>query len=434
MLELTQENILEIKGSIVSVYAPSVMLDEVAIIETELEKKIAIVIAIDGDIVKLRLCKSAHGIKTDSKVRFVGRMFATACSSEMYGRIFNGLGDPIGGSPISQERDTPIQLVSYNPEARGIPSEMVRTDIPMIDVFNCLLRSQKIPIFCGARDKYNELLIRIAGQTDADVIVIGGMCLTHQTYSKFVKFIDEPGNSSKTIAFFHKAEDPISEAIIVPDIAISCASKIAREGKNVLVLLTDMSAFADSIKEVAISMDQLPSNRGYPGTLYSDLASRYEQAVCLKEGGSVTIVTATTMPGEDITHPIPDNTGYITEGQIYLKGNYIDPFLSLSRLKQIIIGKKTRKDHGDLANAMIRLYSDAQKAIEKKTMGFELTDRDERLVKYSKSFEENMMSLDIVRSLEDSLDLGWKMLQEFFEEDEVGINPAIMKEFWKSNS
>ena len=178
--------------------------------------------------------------------------------------------------------------------------------------------------------------------------------------------------------FVHKATDPAVECLLVPDMALACAEKFAINDLNVLVLLTDMTAFADAIKEIAITMDQVPSNRGYPGSLYSDLASRYEKAVMIEGSGSITIVAVTTMPGDDVTHPIPDNTGYITEGQFYLHGGRIDPFGSLSRLKQLVIGKVTREDHGDLANAMIRLYSESKKARERQSMGFRLSRWDEK--------------------------------------------------------
>src|SRR6185295_5064469 len=212
--------------------------------------------------------------------------------------------------------------------------------------------------------------------------------------------------------------------------ALACAEKFAMEGKNVLVLLTDMSAFADAIKEISITMDQVPSNRGYPGSLYSDLASRYEKAVDIEGSGSITIISVTTMPGGDVTHPIPDNTGYITEGQFYLHGKRIDPFGSLSRLKQLVIGKVTREDHGDLANAMIRLYAESKKARERRAMGFRLSKWDEKLLNYSHHFENKMMNLEVNLPLEEALDEGWKILSECFSPEEVGIKQTILTKYW----
>jgi V/A-type H+-transporting ATPase subunit B len=191
-----------------------------------------------------------------------------------------------------------------------------------------------------------------------------------------------------------------------------------------------MTAFADSLKEIAITMDQVPSNRGYPGSLYSDLAARYEKAVQIEGSGSITIVAVTTMPGDDVTHPIPDNTGYITEGQFYLHNGSIDPFGSLSRLKQLVIGKVTREDHGDLANAMIRLYAESKKARERQAMGFKLSKWDEKLLHYSHLFENRMMNLEVNYTLEEALDLGWKTLAESFKEDEVGIKQSVLNKYW----
>ncbi|MCB1135072.1 MAG: V-type ATP synthase subunit B, partial [Chlamydiia bacterium] len=210
----------------------------------------------------------------------------------------------------------------------------------------------------------------------------------------------------------------------------ACAEKFATQNKNVLVLLTDMTAFADSIKEIAITMDQVPSNRGYPGSLYSDLASRYEKAVDIDGSGSITVISVTTMPGNDVTHPVPDNTGYITEGQFYLHGGRIDPFGSLSRLKQLVIGKVTREDHGDVANAMIRLYAESKKARERQSMGFKLSRWDEKLLSYSGLFEGRMMDLEVDLPIEEALSLGWKTLAECFDSNEVGIKQSMIDKYW----
>lgn len=300
----------------------------------------------------------------------------------------------------------------------------------MIDVFNCLVKSQKIPIFSVPGEPYNDLLMRIANQTDADVVIIGGMGLTFKDYQAFIDNAEESGSMNKTVMFIHRATDPAVECLLVPDMALACAEKFAIENKNVLVLLTDMTAFADSIKEISITMDQVPSNRGYPGSLYSDLASRYEKAVQIDGSGSITIIAVTTMPGDDVTHPVPDNTGYITEGQFYLHNGSIDPFGSLSRLKQLVIGKVTREDHGDLANGMIRLYAESKKARERRSMGFKLSRWDEKLLHFSKLFEERMMSLDVNLPLEEALDLGWKTLAECFQAEETGIKQSLLNKYW----
>ena len=207
------------------------------------------------------------------------------------------------------------------------------------------------------------------------------------------------------------------------------AEQFALQDKDVLVLLTDMTNFADAMKEIDITQEQVPSNRGYPGDLYSQLAARYEKAVDFANSGSVTILAVTTMPGDDVTHPVPDNTGYITEGQYYLKGGRIEPFGSLSRLKQNVNGK-TRRDHRALMDAMIRLYASYKETLEKKNMGFSMSRWDEKLLKYGVMFESQLMDLSVNLSLEDALGLGWKILAECFEKDETGIKSDLVEEFW----
>jgi V/A-type H+-transporting ATPase subunit B len=215
----------------------------------------------------------------------------------------------------------------------------------------------------------------------------------------------------------------------VPDVSLAVAEKFALEGKDVLVLLTDMTSFADAMKEIAITMEQIPSNRGYPGDLYSQLASRYEKAVDFDGAGSITILAVTTMPGDDVTHPVPDNTGYITEGQFYLRGGRIEPFGSLSRLKQQV-NKNTREDHRTVMDAMIKLYAQFKETVEKQSMGFKMSDWDEKLLKYGEDFEKNMMDLSVNIPLEEALDLGWKILADNFEKGEVGIPSKLADKFW----
>ena len=229
--------------------------------------------------------------------------------------------------------------------------------------------------------------------------------------------------------FIHTASDPTVECMMIPDMVLAVAEQFALQNKDVLVLLTDMTNFADAMKEIAITQEQVPSNRGYPGDLYSQLAARYEKAVDFADSGSVTVLAVTTMPGDDVTHPVPDNTGYITEGQYYLKGGRIEPFGSLSRLKQNVNGK-TRKDHRALMDAMIRLYSSYKETLEKKNMGFSMSRWDEKLLKYGELFEDKLMSLSVNLPLEVALDLGWEILADCFEKDETGIKSDLTDEFW----
>ena len=229
--------------------------------------------------------------------------------------------------------------------------------------------------------------------------------------------------------FIHTAADPIVECMMIPDMSLAVAEQFALQNKDVLVLLTDMTNYADAMKEIAITQEQVPSNRGYPGDLYSQLAARYEKAVDFDSSGSITVLAVTTMPGDDVTHPVPDNTGYITEGQYYLKGGRIEPFGSLSRLKQNVNGK-TRKDHRALMDGMIRLYSSYKETLEKKSMGFAMSSWDEKLLKYGVQFERKLMDLSVNLTLEQSLDLGWEILADCFEKDETGIKSDLIEEFW----
>ncbi len=419
------------RGNLITVAAEGVSLGEVARIQKGNGTIVyASVLRFDDDLVTLQVFDSTRGLSTGDHVTFLGKQIQATFTDDLLGRRLNGSGVPIDGGPEIIGEGVDIGQPSFNPTRRIVPREQVRTNIPMIDLFNCLVKSQKIPIFSVPGEPYNALLMRIANQTDADVVIIAGMGLRFDDYQAFIDNAEKAGSIEKTVMFIHKATDPTVECLLVPDLALSVAEKFALKGKNVLVLMTDMTAFADAIKEIAITMDQIPSNRGYPGSLYSDLAARYEKAVDIDGSGAITIISVTTMPGGDVTHPIPDNTGYITEGQFYLHDGSIDPFGSLSRLKQQVIGKVTREDHGDLANTMIRLYADSKKARERQGMGFRLSRWDEKLLRYSFLFEERMMNLQVNLSLEQALDLGWITLAECFELEEVGIKKQMADKYW----
>ena len=433
-MKIVHERINNMRGNLITVTAKDAVLGELA----KIEKKdgtttLASVLRFEGDQATLQVFGGTRGINTGDKVIFLKKEMTAIYGDQLLGRRLNGAGEPIdGGAQISGE-EIAIGTPSFNPARRIVPKEMVRTNIPMIDVFNCLVKSQKIPIFSVAGEPYNQLLMRIANQTDADIVIIGGMGLTFDNYQAFIENAEESGTLSRTIMFAHRATDPIVECVLVPDMALACAEKFAMQNKNVLVLLTDMTAFADALKEISITMDQIPSNRGYPGSLYSDLASRYEKAVDIQDNGSITLIAVTTMPGDDVTHPIPDNTGYITEGQFYLHDGRIDPFGSLSRLKQQVIGKVTREDHGDLANNMIRLYADSKKAKERQAMGFKLSKWDEKLLNYSGLFEDKMMNLEVNLPIDEALDFGWQILSDCFGSDEVGIKQKLVDTYWPTN-
>ncbi len=418
-----------ITGNVITVRAKDVQYKELAQINTRFGKSLAQVNKIDGDVVSLQVFAGGQGVSTGDEVRFLGHEMRISFSDDLLGRIFNGSGEPRDKGPALTENMKPIGGPSVNPTKRILANRMMRTNIPMIDMFNTLVVSQKLPIFSISGEPYNQLLARIAMQAEADVIVLGGMGLKYDDFLYFKDALSKGGALSKTVMFIHTASDPTVECMMIPDMVLAVAEQFALQDKDVLVLLTDMTNFADAMKEIAITQEQVPSNRGYPGDLYSQLAARYEKAVDFADSGSVTVLAVTTMPGDDVTHPVPDNTGYITEGQYYLKGGRIEPFGSLSRLKQNVNGK-TRKDHRALMDAMIRLYSSYKETLEKKNMGFSMSRWDEKLLKYGELFECKMMSLSVNLSLEEALDLGWEILADCFDKDETGIKSDLTDEFW----
>ena len=418
-----------ITGNVITVRAEGVRYNELAQINTRFGKSLAQANKIDGDLVSLQVFAGGQGVSTGDEVKFLGHEMRVSFSEDLLGRIFSGSGEPRDKGPALTENMKPIGGPSVNPTKRILANRMLRTNIPMIDMFNTLVVSQKLPIFSISGEPYNQLLARIAMQAEADVIVLGGMGLKYDDFLYFKEELAKGGALSKTVMFIHTASDTTVECMMIPDMALAVAEQFALQDKDVLVLLTDMTNFADAMKEIAITQEQVPSNRGYPGDLYSQLASRYEKAVDFANSGSVTVLAVTTMPGDDVTHPVPDNTGYITEGQYYLKGGRIEPFGSLSRLKQNVNGK-TRKDHRALMDAMIRMYSAYKDTIEKKNMGFAMSRWDEKLLKYGELFENKLMDLSVNLSLEEALDLGWEILAECFERDETGIKSDLTDEFW----
>ncbi len=424
--------IIKIAGSVITVEADDVAYNELAEVTSARGVSLAQVIRIDSGKVYLQIFAGSRGVNTGDQVRFLGREMQVSSSEALLGRIFNGRGVPRDGRPAVDDEMIAIGGPSVNPAKRIIPRKMIRTGIPMIDVFNTLVESQKLPIFSVAGEPYNPLLARIALQAEVDVIVLGGMGLKYDDYLFFRNTLDEAGALSRTVMFIHTASDPTVECMLVPDMALAVAEQYAIRGKRVLALLTDMTNFADALKEIAITMEQVPANRGYPGDLYSQLAARYEKAVDFDGAGSITILAVTTMPGDDVTHPVPDNTGYITEGQFYLRNGRIEPFGSLSRLKQQV-NNATRADHRAIMDGMIRLYSDYRSTLEKQSMGFQMSAWDKKLLKYGALFEARMMDLSVNIPLEEALDLGWKTLAECFEPADIGIKSELVKQFWPQN-
>ena len=428
-MQKVYNKILSVTGNVITVKADGVMNEELAEITTFRGKSLAKVIKLEKDLVSLQVFAGSQGIATNDEVRFLGHAMQVTFSDNMLGRIFNGSGVPRDRGPDLTENMIEIAGPSVNPAKRIIPRKMTRTNIPMIDVFNSLVVSQKLPIFSVSGEPFNELLARIALQAEVDIIILGGIGLKYDEYMYFKSTLEEGGALSRSIFFIHTASDPIVEGLMVPDLCLAVAEKFALKDKEVLVLLTDMTNFADALKEIAITMEQVPSNRGYPGDLYTQLASRYEKAVDFEGSGSVTILAATTMPGDDVTHPVPDNTGYITEGQFYLRNGRIEPFGSLSRLKQQV-NDQTRDDHRAIMDGMIQLYAQYKETEEKRAMGFRMSEWDKKLLKYGKLFESNMMDLSVNINLEDALDQGWKILAECFSPEETRMKSDLVKKYW----
>ena len=420
-----------ITGSVITVRAEGVRYGDLAEVDTVFGTSLAEVNRLNGDFVSLQVFAGGRGISTGDTVRFLGRPMQVPFSENLMGRVFSGSGNPRDKGPALHENLIPIGGPSVNPSQRIIPRKMIRTGIPMIDLFNTLVVSQKLPIFSVSGEPYNDLLARIAMQAEVDIIVLGGMGLKYDDYLFFKDTLENGGALSRTVMFIHTASDPTVECLMIPDMSLAVAEQFALQGKDVLVLLTDMTNFADAMKEIAIIQEQVPSNRGYPGDLYSQLASRYEKAVDFETAGSITVLGVTTMPGDDVTHPVPDNTGYITEGQYYLRHGRIEPFGSLSRLKQMVNGK-TRADHRALMDGMIKLYSSFRDTLEKKSMGFLMTAWDEKLLKYGGLFEAKMMDLSVNIPLERALDLGWEILAECFSPEETGLRTELTSKFWPS--
>jgi V/A-type H+-transporting ATPase subunit B len=414
-----------IVGNVITVRATGVKYNDLAMVGNSY----ANVIKLDGDLVSLQVFAGAQGVRTNDSVRFLGVPMRVSYSDNLLGRVFDGSGKPRDKGPALDENMIEIGGPSVNPAKRIVPKNLIRTGIPMIDVFNTLVESQKLPIFSVSGEPYNELLARIAMQAEVDLIILGGMGLKYDDYLFFRDTLEKSGAMSRTIMFIHTASDPTVECTMIPDMALAVGEQFALEGRKVLVLLTDMTNYADALKETAITMEQVPSNRGYPGDLYSSLAARYEKAVDFEGAGSLTILGVTTMPGDDVTHPVPDNTGYITEGQYYLKNGHIEPFGSLSRLKQNV-NKDTRDDHRALMDGLIKLYSAYKDSLEKKSMGFMMTEWDDKLLKYGQLFESKLMDLSVNIPLEEALDLGWEILAECFEPNETGLRSDLIAKRW----
>ncbi len=398
--------------------------------------RLAQVVKIENDLITLQVFSGTEGIPTNAEVVFLGHAPQLAVGEELIGRFFNAYGYPIDGGPEIDGKMVEIGGPSVNPVRRKQPSELIATGIAGIDLNNTLVTGQKIPFFADPDQPFNQVMGMVALRAKADKIILGGMGITNDDYLFFKNLFENAGAIERIISFINTTEDPPVERLLVPDMALTAAEYFAVEkNQNVLVLLTDMTLYADALSIVSNRMDQIPSKDSMPGSLYSDLARLYEKAVQFPDGGSITIIAITTLSGGDITHAIPDNTGYITEGQLFLRKDtdigkvIIDPFRSLSRLKQLVIGKKTREDHPQVMNTAIRLYADAANAKTKIENGFDLTDYDKRTIKYAREYSEQLLAIDINIDIDEMIDTGWKLFEKYFSLAEIGIRADLVEKY-----
>ncbi|MDR0437092.1 MAG: V-type ATP synthase subunit B [Bacteroidales bacterium] len=417
----------------VTIKAENVMNDELAMVGDRLAQ----VVKINGDQVVLQIFSGTEGINTATEVTFLGEAPSLNVSDDLSGRFFNAYGQPIDGGPKVDGEKREIGGPSVNPFRRKQPSQFIPTGIAGIDLNNALVSGQKIPFFADPDQPYNEVMAMVALRAKVDRIILGGMGMSNDDYLYFKKTFESAGALDRIICFMNTTEQPPVERLLIPDMALAAAEYFAVDkNESVLVLLTDMTLYADALSIVSNRMDQIPSKDSMPGSLYSDLAKIYEKAVQLPNGGSITILSVTTLSGGDITHAIPDNTGYITEGQLFLRADtdtgkvIIDPFRSLSRLKQLVIGKQTREDHPQVMNACVRLYADAANAKTKLENGFELSDYDNRTLAFAKDYATNLLAIDVNIDTTEMLDTAWKLFAKYFSQAEVSIRQEFVDKYW----
>jgi len=417
-----------------SLHATGVGNEEMAIVNDRLAQ----VVKIEQDLVTLQVFSGTEGIPTNAEVVFLGHAPQLAVSDELSGRFFNAYGNPIDGGPQVEGKMIEIGGPSVNPVRRKQPSELIATGIAGIDLNNTLVTGQKIPFFADPDQPYNQVMAMVALRAKADKIILGGMGITNDDYLLFKNVFENAGAIDRIISFVNTTEDPPVERLLVPDMALTAAEYFAVEkNQSVLVLLTDMTLYADALSIVSNRMDQIPSKDSMPGSLYSDLAKLYEKAVQFPDGGSITIIAVTTLSGGDITHAIPDNTGYITEGQLFLRKDtdigkvIVDPFRSLSRLKQLVIGKKTREDHPQVMNTAVRLYADAANAKTKIENGFDLTDYDRRAMNFAKEYSDQLLAIDVNIEIDSMIDAAWKLFNKYFSYAEIGIKAELVEKYGK---
>ena len=430
----TYTHLQAITKATVSLDARGVANDELATVNG----KLAQIVKTKGDLVTLQVFSGTEAIPTDAEVSFLGAPPTLVVGDQLAGRFFNAYGKPIDGGPEIEGEEREVGGPSVNPYKRRQPSEIIPTGIAGIDLNNTIVSGQKIPFFADPDQPYNQVMADVALRADVDKIILGGMGLSNDDYLFFRHAFESAGALDKIVSFVNTTEEPPVERLLIPDMALAAAEYFAVDkNEKVLVLLTDMTLYADALSIVSNRMDQIPSKDSMPGSLYSDLAKIYEKAVQLPAGGSITIIAVTTLNDGDITHAIPDNTGYITEGQLFLRLDsdtgkvIVDPFRSLSRLKQLVIGKQTREDHNQVMNTAVRLYADAANARTKLENGFDLSDYDNRCLEFAKEYSTRLLAIDVNISINEMLDTAWELFGKYFTKAETGLKESLIQKYWK---
>ena len=406
------------------------------------------------DVVVVQVFEGTAGIDVDTRVKFLGDTLKLSVSKDMLGRVLSGSGKPIDGGPeIIPEKRLDIIGAAINPYARASPHDFIQTGLSTIDAMNTLVRGQKLPLFSGSGLPHNEIALQIArqakviGKQENFVVVFAAMGITNEEAQYFINDFEQTGALERSIVFLNLANDPAVERLVTPRIALTAAEYFAYEhDAHVLVILTDMTNYCESLREIGAAREEIPGRRGYPGYMYTDLATIYERAGVIKgKKGSVTQIPILTMVGDDITHPIPDLTGYITEGQIVLsrelhrKGIYpsIDVLPSLSRLMNLGIGPtRTREDHKQVSDQMYAAYAEGRDLRGLVAIVGEeaLSERDKKLLKFAAEFEDKIVRQrrDEDRSIAETLDLGWKLLGILPENELTRISPELRKKHYRA--
>lgn len=450
------QTVEEIKGPLMYVKdTENVAYGDIVEIQTpEGEKRRGEVLETSKDMVIVQVYEETRGLGRDTSVKFLEQNVKMPVTEDLLGRILNGRGEPIDGGPeIVPEEERDIVGEAINPYSRELPEDFIQTGISAIDGMNTLVRGQKLPIFSGSGMPHNEIALQIArqadviGQEEEFAVVFAGMGITNEEAQEFMRDFRETGALERSVVFLNLADDPAAERIVTPRMALTTAEYLAFDrGMHVLVIMTDMTNYANSLREISAAREEVPGRRGYPGYMYTDLASIYERAGQIEgEEGSITQVPILTMVGDDITHPIPDLTGYITEGQIVLdrdlhnKGVYppIDVLESLSRLMDAGIGEdKTRGDHDELKDQLFADYAEGVSLRELVQIVGEdaLSESDQKILEFAESYEEMFVQQgeNEERDIEETLQIGWELLGKLPRENLNRIDPETLDEYYGS--